>query len=56
MSKRIVLSCTDREYLLLKKAYLQDSSTDSDAPASLARWCKRKLQTSIGEAPGELIK
>ena len=47
MSKRIVLSLTDEEYLRVKKAYLTDSTTDSDAPASLARWVKWKLNASI---------
>lgn len=51
MSKRIVMSCNDREYLLLKKAYLEESSTDSEAPASLSRWCKWKLIASAERHP-----
>lgn len=52
MAKRIVLSLTDEEYLLIKRAFLADSSTDSEAPASFARWCKWRLHAAIqGEHP-----
>ena len=50
MSKRLVLSLTDGEYLRLKQAYLSESTTDSEAPASLPRWLKwRIFKSSITE-------